>query len=135
MRIQIIARGAAALALGLSLPAFAQDVPAPADKQVDFKADIKPILEMHCVECHREGKVKSELRLDVKEEALKGGIEGPWFDTADSAHSLLIELTLGINPDFDRMPPKGDPLTSDQVALLRAVADRTKMGRSPRPLP
>lgn len=120
MRMFTLVRGAAAVALGLSLPAMAQDIPAAADKEVDFEADIKPILEMHCVECHREEKVKSGLRLDLKSEALKGGIEGAWFDEADSAHSLLIELVTDTNPDFDRMPPDGDPLTDEEIGLLRA---------------
>ena len=38
--------------------------PKPTPAAVDFVRDIKPILEFNCVGCHREGKIKGELRYD-----------------------------------------------------------------------
>lgn len=120
MSVHFFQRGVIALVLGLAMPVFAQDVPPPADKEIDFVLDIKPLLEMHCVACHQESKVKSGLRMDTREEAMKGGTEGVWFNKEDSAHSMLIEMVMGTYPDFDRMPPKSDPLTPEQIGLLRA---------------
>ena len=42
-----------------------------AHAKVDFVRDVKPLLELNCVSCHYEGKVKGKLRLDLKAEAFK----------------------------------------------------------------
>jgi hypothetical protein len=104
--------------------AAAQELPPPADTQVDFKADVWPIFAARCVECHCETKKKSGLRLDNKADAMKGGTEGAFFVAGDSAKSLLIQLVMGTNENFDKMPPEGDPLTNEQVGLLRAWIDQ-----------
>jgi hypothetical protein len=119
----ILGMAAAGLALGISTVG-AQELPPPADKQVDFKADIWPIFQSRCVECHKESKKKSGLRLDNKADALKGGTEGAMVIPGNSAESLLIQLVMGTNDNFDKMPPDGDPLTAEQIGLLRAWIDQ-----------
>ncbi|MBI1319598.1 MAG: DUF1080 domain-containing protein [Candidatus Hydrogenedens sp.] len=104
--------------------AASAELPAPAEKKVDFQADIWPIFEASCVECHGTEKKKSGLRLDNKADALKGGTEGAMFVAGDSAGSLIVQLVAGINDDFDRMPPDGDPLTDEQIGILRAWIDQ-----------
>ena len=42
-----------------------------AQEPVDFVQDVKPILELNCVSCHREDKAKGKLRLDTAAEAFK----------------------------------------------------------------
>lgn len=111
------------LALGCGMAA-AQELPPAADKQVDFKADIWPIFEAKCIECHGAEKKKSGLRMHNKEEAMKGGTEGPMVVAGNSAESLLIQLVAGTNDNFDRMPPEGDPLSAEQIGLLRAWIDQ-----------
>jgi mono/diheme cytochrome c family protein len=110
--------------VGPCLSLAAQEIPPAATTKVEFLRDIKPILNSACVSCHTEGKAKGKLRLDVKSEALKGGSEGPAMIAGKSADSLLIQLVAGTHPDFDRMPPKGDPLTPEQIGLLRAWIDQ-----------
>ncbi|WP_395743172.1 DUF1553 domain-containing protein [Prosthecobacter sp.] len=86
---------------------------------VDFDQDIRPLLQRHCVECHGEKKQKGELRLDAKVFAFKGGHEGKAIVAGDAAHSLLLQRIASADDD-ERMPPKGEPLSETQIALVRA---------------
>lgn len=108
---------------------FAEDatksaLPPAATKQVDYVADIKPILKERCWSCHGTEKQKGKLRLDGKAEALKGGESGVAIKAGDSANSVLIQVVTATHPDIDIMPPKGDPLTPEQIGLLRAWIDQ-----------
>jgi hypothetical protein len=111
-------------------PAFAAEpdlskLPPPAGMQVDFARDIKPILENACLRCHGTERPKSKFSLTTREAALKGGENGVAIIPGDSAKSPLIHYVAQLVPDM-QMPPagKGDPLTSQQVALLRAWIDQ-----------
>src|SRR4051812_42689334 len=100
-------------------------LPPPAGRKVDYARDIRPILEKSCYSCHGPKKQKSDLRLDRKEAALKGGAEGPSIVPGDSAGSALIERVAGVDPDLI-MPPEGqgERLPPEQVSLLRAWIDQ-----------
>lgn len=98
-------------------------LPAPATQKIDFDQDIHPILHASCGKCHLQGKNKGALRLDSREEALRGGKSGPSLVPGDSAQSLLIHLVSGL--DAERaMPEKGRRLTGSEIALLRAWIDQ-----------
>lgn len=86
---------------------------------VDFEKEILPILEEHCFDCHGPDKEKAGLRLDQRAIMLKGGDSGiPTLVPGDPAGSYLIEVVKGEKDPDMRMPPKGDPLTADQIALV-----------------
>ena len=85
---------------------------------VDFDAEIRPLLQERCVECHGPKKAKADLRLDARSHAFKGGESGPAFVAGDPAKSALVERVTSADED-KKMPPKGDPLTPAQVAKLR----------------
>ncbi|HXT39477.1 MAG TPA: hypothetical protein VN887_05590, partial [Candidatus Angelobacter sp.] len=42
-------------------PEQARSLPPPADRQVDFAAEIKPIFESSCIKCHGRGRTKGDL--------------------------------------------------------------------------
>ena len=85
---------------------------------VDFETEILPILEDKCLDCHGADKQKSEFRVDQRAVMLKGGDSGlAALVPGDAAGSYLIEVINGSDPDM-LMPPKGDPLSGDQVALI-----------------
>lgn len=86
---------------------------------VDFDQDIRPLLQQHCVECHGEKKQKGELRLDAKIFAFKGGHEGLAIVAGDTTKSLLLQRIKSTD-DKERMPPKGEPLSPAQIALVQA---------------
>ncbi|MFN3409375.1 MAG: c-type cytochrome domain-containing protein [Limisphaerales bacterium] len=126
----IIASLAAATWFVLLPDLFAEEaakLPPPSDrKDVTFVADIKPIFDQSCVECHGPKKKKGGLRLDTRELALKGASHGPVFKPGDSANSELVKLVARIGDEENWMPPigKGKPLTKEQVGLLRAWIDQ-----------
>jgi hypothetical protein len=112
----------AALAAGTLEPA---QLPTPAQGQIDFARDIKPILDTSCLRCHGPEKPKSDFRLDNRAAALKGGDRGADILPGDSAYSPLIHYVAGVVEDMEMPPPeKGEPLTTNQVALLRAWIDQ-----------
>src|SRR5664279_5651761 len=93
-----------------------------ANVKIEFDRDIQPILATSCIRCHGLEKPKSHFRLVNREAALKGGDENTNdIVPGDSSKSLLINYVSRQVPDME-MPPigKGDPLTPQQIALLRA---------------
>src|SRR6266436_6513614 len=99
-------------------------LPPPAKRVVSFENEVKPLLAAHCVQCHGPDKQKSGLRLDQKEAALKGGeTYAPDIRPGQSAQSPLIQFVAGLVPDM-KMPAKGEPLTPEEVGLLRAWIDQ-----------
>ena len=93
---------------------------APAAAQaVDYARDIRPLLADQCFACHGpdEKARKGELRLDLRDDAVKAGAITP--GKADA--SELVKRITAADPG-ERMPPaasKKPPLTAHQVALLR----------------
>jgi len=109
-------------------------LPPPAQKTVDFTRDIKPVLDASCLRCHGPEKPKSRFRLDNREAALKGGENGVDIIPSDSAKSPLIYYVARLKQDMEMPPPgKGDPLTTQQVALLRAWIDQGVTWNAPPP--
>jgi hypothetical protein len=101
-------------------------LPPPATNEVDFARYIKPIFERSCLRCHGPDRPKSKYRLDDRESALKGGEENiDDIVPGRSAESKLIHYVARLVPDLE-MPPKGkgDPLTTNEIALLRAWIDQ-----------
>jgi len=103
----------------------AAKLPPVADVTVDFDRDVKPLLESACLKCHGAEKHKGEFRLDSPERAMAGGDNGVDIIPGDSAKSPLIHFVARLVPDME-MPPKGkgEPLTVQQVGLLRAWIDQ-----------
>lgn len=124
---------AAALSLSL-LGAFAAEkqvdvskLPPPAEKKgVIYAKDIKSIFEKACFKCHGPEKQKGKLRFDSLEAALKCGEEGKVIQPGNSAKSVLVHNVARIGNEDAWMPPvdKGDPLTKEQVGLIRAWIDQ-----------
>jgi hypothetical protein len=90
---------------------------------VDFARDIKPLFAKCCLKCHGPEKQQAGLRLDLHGDAVRGGDSGPAFEAGKSADSLLIKYVAALDPELV-MPPEGDKLTRDDVALLRAWIDQ-----------
>ncbi|MFM2092470.1 MAG: hypothetical protein RLZZ127_2959 [Planctomycetota bacterium] len=83
-------------------------------------AQVAPILEARCVHCHGADKVKAGLRLDSHAAILAGGRGGAAVVAGNPDGSPLLVLAAKPVGDEERMPPKGDPMTADELALVRA---------------
>ncbi|WP_395740497.1 PSD1 and planctomycete cytochrome C domain-containing protein [Prosthecobacter sp.] len=90
----------------------------PAAAAVDFVQDIQPIFSSHCYKCHGPHKQEAAFRLDHKPSALKGGDFGIAIVPGKADDSRLMHAVLGTNPKM-RMPRKGDPLSTDEIARLK----------------
>jgi len=100
--------------------------PAAQKSNVTFAADIKPIFDRACVECHGAKKQKAELRLDSLEATVHGSDEGPVLEVGSGATSLIVSNVARVGVEDDWMPPidKGKPLSQEEVALIRAWIDQ-----------
>ncbi|HEY9510605.1 MAG TPA: c-type cytochrome domain-containing protein [Verrucomicrobiae bacterium] len=101
-------------------------IPPPARITVDFDRDVRPIFESSCFRCHGAERPKSRFRLDDRASALKGGRNN--FDDIIPGHSeqsRLIRYVARLEEDMAMPPPdKGDPLTPEQIAILRVWIDQ-----------
>ncbi|MDX1948561.1 MAG: PSD1 and planctomycete cytochrome C domain-containing protein [Pirellulaceae bacterium] len=91
--------------------------------EVDYLRDIKPIFAAHCTACHGPKKQENGLRLDAAQGIFAGGDNGPAIMAGKSAKSLLIEAIRGTSEVVSQMPPKGNPLSTEQIALLARWID------------
>ncbi len=100
--------------------------PASSKAGVAYATDIKPIFQKSCFKCHGSEKQKAKLRLDSLEATLKGSENGKILEAGKSASSKIVHNVARVGEEDDWMPPvdKGDPLTKDQVGLIRAWIDQ-----------
>ena len=92
--------------------------------RVDFGRDVLPILSDHCFRCHGPDAAsrKADLRLDVKEHALRA--EDPVIVPGRSDQSELVARITSDDPAEVMPPPKAKrPLSRRQVELLRRWVD------------
>src|SRR5262245_32871501 len=96
------------LTLGALAVASSGATPQDDPKGVEFyQKNILPILQGKCFKCHSKDakKLKGKLRLDNKEDALKGGDTGPAIVPKDPAKSLVYVSITYKNEDL-QMPPE-----------------------------
>jgi hypothetical protein len=104
--------------LNAKIARFAQATKANGKRSIDFFKDVQPILEAKCYDCHQGGKAKGDLRLDELAAALKGGeSDGPAILPGHASNSPLIARVTTTDED-ELMPPKGKPLTEQEIATL-----------------
>ncbi len=92
-----------------------------AKQKVDFKRDIRPIFERSCYSCHGPQQALGQLRLDVRNRAMAGGISGKVIVSGQSSASRLIDRLLGKGSEV-RMPLGGELPPAD-IALIRSWID------------
>lgn len=100
------------------------EAPPESDGKVDFRRQVQPILRRSCQKCHSARKHEGGLRLDRRDLAMLGGEDGVVIRPGDPDGSELIRrISLPLDDD-DYMPGKGRPLTTSQIATLRAWVEQ-----------
>src|SRR5829696_1673554 len=91
-----------------------------ADGVAFFEQKVRPLLVKHCYECHSADakKVKGALRLDTRDDTLKGGANGPAVVPGEPARSRLV-TAVRYTDDALKMPPKAK-LSAQEIADLEA---------------
>lgn len=84
-----------------------------------FEKSVQPLLVERCGKCHSHasGKSKGGLLLDSHDAIMAGGESGPAVEPGDPDKSRLIVAVRYQDEDL-QMPPKGEKLSPEQVALL-----------------
>lgn len=94
-----------------------------AEDGFDYHRDVKTLLKERCFACHGALQQQADLRLDSGELIRRGGDSGSAIVIGDAASSLLIERIA--DPDAaTRMPPEGEPLSDNQIEVLRKWIDQ-----------
>lgn len=120
MKLQI----AVALIAGLLAIEKTVQAAAPKGNGVQFNRDIRPILAQHCFKCHGidDSGRKGQLRLDVRDAALKGGKSGmPAIVPGNPDQSEMVRR-LFTDERSEKMPPPSTKtlLTVEEKEKIRA---------------
>lgn len=90
---------------------------------IDFAREVQPVLRARCYGCHGAQQQMNGLRLDRKEDALRGGYSGAVIRPGDAAGSKLYQaVTQGISVAGGttlRMPPAGGALSQQETDVIR----------------
>jgi Protein of unknown function (DUF1553)/Protein of unknown function (DUF1549)/Planctomycete cytochrome C len=88
-------------------------------KPVDFTSQVKPIINKNCISCHGGVRQKGGFSLLFRDEALAKLKSGKFaIIPGDPDHSEMIRR-IGLSDPEDRMPYKHDPLSKDDISILR----------------
>lgn len=94
---------------------------------VNFEKQILPVMQKKCLDCHsaptvvdgKPKKPKGDLRLDAAWAMLKGAENGPSLVPGNLVKSYMFEVVNLPKDDDMFMPPKGDPMTAEEIKLLK----------------
>jgi hypothetical protein len=91
-------------------------------KEISFKADIQPILQTYCAECHAEGGKgyeKSGLLLTSYDSVMKGTRFGSIVKPGDALSSTVIMLVEGRADPSIKMPHGKEQMPKDKIEILK----------------
>ncbi|MDB4546610.1 PSD1 and planctomycete cytochrome C domain-containing protein [Akkermansiaceae bacterium] len=86
---------------------------------------VRPILEISCVECHSDEKDKGDLKLHTKAGLIAGGETGEVVNFEKVDDSELLRRVLLAHDDDEFMPPSSkkkerQPLSTEEIAILKS---------------
>ena len=90
-------------------------------KPVSYQADVKPLIDKYCMECHvreGEGAQASGFVVDSYDAVMQGTKYGPVIVPGDSLSSSLYLLVAGKAHSSIRMPHGRDPLKENEIATI-----------------
>ncbi|PWJ56626.1 cytochrome c [Dyadobacter jejuensis] len=92
--------------------------------KVDYNAEVKPILNKHCIGCHGGVKKAGDVSFLFEEDMLQPGKSGKPAVVRGNAHaSEMIRRIETSDPD-DRMPKNAEPLAQEDVDILKRWIDQ-----------
>ena len=86
---------------------------------------VRPILEISCVECHSDEKDKGDLKLHTKAGLIAGGETGEVVNFEKVGDSELLRLVHLAHHDAEFMPPstkkkERQPISTEEIAILKS---------------
>ena len=108
---------AALLLLGVGLVCWRFFTP---ERRVDFNTEVKPIINAKCITCHGGVRAKAGFSLLFRVDVFaKTELGRPAIVPGDPDHSEMIRRITSNDPET-RMPYKHEPLTKEEIDILRA---------------
>ena len=89
-----------------------------AKTKVDFNQHVKPILEARCVMCHNRKTLPGHMSLENKKLALQRGATGMPIWPGHPENSQIITKINSAPAHTNAMPPVGERITKDEIAVL-----------------
>ena len=94
------------------------------EKDIDFNAQVKPILNKHCISCHGGVKKNAGFSVLFAEEILKPTESGePAIIPGDAKNSPFIKRLHEKDPEL-RMPYQKEPLSKEDIQILTQWIDQ-----------
>jgi uncharacterized membrane protein len=98
------------------------------EETVSFSQSVKPIIDKHCLECHKaggEGFEASGFSMENYEDLMKGTRHGPMIIAGDSAGSNMLVLMEGrADPSISMPHGKMKGATSEEIRTIRTWIDQ-----------
>lgn len=97
------------------------------ERTVSYSAQVQPILEQHCLECHQPGErghEESGLEMTSYASLMQGTRFGPIIEPGDAMNSVLIQLIEGRAHPSITMPHGRNPLPDSEIAVLRTWVEQ-----------
>ena len=88
------------------------------DSTIIYSHLVRPILERKCMSCHNNDVSRGGLNLITIESLKKGGDKGVVLAAGKAPDSELFNRVTLAQNDRKFMPPKGEPLTYDEINVL-----------------
>ena len=97
----------------------------PLEQQLVYADIVQPILNLRCVECHKEGKSKGRFRMDTFDLLVKGGKEGEGIEPGNALDSNIVFRVELDQDDEEHMPPEGKKDIEDhELAVVKWWIDQ-----------
>jgi len=120
---RLVFHGLPAVAVSLLVTAVtAATAGEAAEKPITYEDHVAGILKKSCATCHGEGKQEAGLNLVQYAGVMKGSGGGEIVVAGRSGASRLIEV-ITAEDEGERMPPDGDRVPAEAVALIRTWID------------
>lgn len=103
-------------------------IPEAIQRRIDFKVDVWPIVDKHCIKCHGTSKPNSGYQMMTREQAIHSGDYGKNIIVGDGLKSPLIHFVSYAVDDME-MPPieesgESKKLSTKEISILRAWIDQ-----------
>jgi mono/diheme cytochrome c family protein len=89
-------------------------------KKIDFQKQIQPILAKKCYACHGPDEAESGLNFTSRDAALAETESGSHAIVEGDLESSLMIERITTDDESEKMPPEGDEVTEEELALISA---------------
>ncbi len=111
-----------ALATGLASLGLIACKPATepaADASIDFAAQVRPLLENRCVNCHHAGALMGHLNLETRAKAFAERPGGPVIVPGKPGDSRFYQVLNLPGEDLKAMPPEGHRIPESEREIFK----------------